>query len=100
MKGLVIVVVAAALVVTAGAGARSQATKIQIAAAMAASADTPAPKGDVGNARGTFAGALTKSDSGAVLTWQLSFSGLTGDAVAAHIHIADRGKPGPVVVPL
>ena len=100
MKGLVIVVVAAALVVTAGAGARSQATKIQIAAAMAASAETPAPKGDVGNARGTFAGALTKSDSGAVLTWQLSFSGLTGDAVAAHIHIADRGKPGPVVVPL
>ncbi|HEU5279146.1 MAG TPA: CHRD domain-containing protein [Gaiellaceae bacterium] len=100
MKGLVIVVVAGALVVTAGAGARSQATKIQIAAAMAASAETPAPKGDVGNARGTFAGALTKSDSGAVLTWQLSFSGLTGDAVAAHIHIADRGKPGPVVVPL
>lgn len=100
MKGLVIVVVAAALVVTAGAAARSQATRIQIAAAMVASAETPAPKGDVGNARGTFAGALTKSDSGAVLTWQLSFSGLTGDAVAAHIHIADRGKPGPVAVPL
>jgi hypothetical protein len=67
---------------------------------MAASDETPAPKGDVGSAKGTFTGTLTKSDTGAVLTWQLSFTGLTGPAVAAHIHIAARGTPGPVVVPL
>jgi hypothetical protein len=43
---------------------------------------------------------LTKTGSGASLSWQLSFTGLSGNAIAAHIHIADRGKPGPVVVPL
>jgi hypothetical protein len=91
---------ALALVVAGGAGARSQAGQVRISAAMAASDETPAPKGDVGSAKGTFTGTLTKSDTGAVLTWQLSFTGLTGPAVAAHIHIAARGTPGPVVVPL
>jgi CHRD domain-containing protein len=73
---------------------------VKISAAMTASDETPAPKGDVGAAQGTFTGTLTKSDAGAVLTWQLSFTGLTGQAVAAHIHIAPRGTAGPVVVPL
>jgi hypothetical protein len=91
---------AVALVVAGGAGARSQSTQVKISAAMAASDETPAPKGDVGAAQGTFTGTLTKSDAGAVLTWQLSFTGLTGPAVAAHIHIAPRGTAGPVVVPL
>src|SRR6476469_2980003 len=67
---------------------------------MVAAEEVPAPKGDVGSARGSFTATLTKSDTGAVLNWQLSFGNLTGDAVAAHIHVADRGKPGPVVVPL
>ena len=84
---------AVALVVAGSAVARSQATKVQVAATMVASDETPTPKGDVGTARGTFTGTLTKTDSGAVLNWQLSFNGLTGDATAAHIHIADRGKP-------
>jgi Cu/Zn superoxide dismutase len=91
---------AVALVVAGSAVARGQATKVQVAATMVASDETPSPKGDVGTARGTLTGTLTKTDSGAVLNWQLSFNGLTGDATAAHIHIADRGKPGPVVVPL
>jgi hypothetical protein len=67
---------------------------------MVAGEETPAPKGDVTSARGSFTGTLTKSDSGTVLTWQLSFGGMTGDAIAAHIHIAARGVAGPVVVPL
>src|SRR5439155_20015889 len=62
--------------------------------------ETPTPKGEVAAARGSFSGTLTKSDSGTLLNWQLSFGGLTGDAIAAHIHIADRGSAGPVVVPL
>jgi hypothetical protein len=101
VKGFVPVVAVVALVLAGSAGARSQATRVQVAAAtMVAADETPAPKGDVASARGQFTGTLTKSDNGAVLTWQLSFSGLTGDATAAHIHIADRGKAGPVVVPL
>ena len=91
---------AVALAVAGSAVARSQATKVQVAATLVASDETPTPKGDVGSARGAFTGTLTKTDGGAVLNWQLSFNGLTGDATAAHIHIADRGKPGPVVVPL
>jgi hypothetical protein len=88
------------LVIAGAAGARSQATRIQVVATMVAADETPAPKGEVAAARGSFTGTLTKSDSGAVLNWQLSFASLTGDAIAAHIHIADRGTAGPVVVPL
>jgi CHRD domain-containing protein len=88
------------LAAAGGAGARGEAARVQIAAAMVAGDETPTPKGEVASARGSFTGTLTKSDTGAVLNWQLSFGGLTGDAVAAHIHIAARGTPGPVVVPL
>jgi len=92
--------VALGLVIAGAAGARSQATRVQIAATMVAGEETPTPKGDVAAARGSFTGTLTKTDSGTALNWQLSFSGLTGDGIAAHIHIAPRGVAGPVVVPL
>jgi hypothetical protein len=88
------------LAVTGAAGARTQAARIQIVATMVAGDEVPTPKGDVASARGSFSATLTKSDAGAVLNWQLSFGSLTGDAVAAHIHIAARGVAGPVVVPL
>jgi hypothetical protein len=100
VKKLVLLLIAATFVAAGSASARSQATKVEIGAAMTASEEVPAPKGDVGSATGSFTGTLTKSDTGAVLSWQLSFSNLTGPGLAAHIHIADRGKPGPVVVPL
>ena len=104
MKKLLLVAgatgVALGLVIAGAAGARSQATRVQIAATMVAGEETPTPKGDVAAARGSFTGTLTKTDSGTALNWQLSFSGLTGDGIAAHIHIAPRGVAGPVVVPL
>jgi CHRD domain len=100
VKKLVLLLIAATFVAAGSASARSQATKVEIGAAMTASEEVPAPKGDVGAATGSFTGTLTKSDTGTVLSWQLSFSNLTGPGIAAHIHIADRGKPGPVVVPL
>jgi CHRD domain len=100
VKKLVLLVTAVALVVAGGASARTQATKVDIGATMAASDEVPAPKGDVGSATGSFTATLTKSDSGAALSWQLSFSNLTGPGTAAHIHIGAPGTPGPVVVPL
>jgi hypothetical protein len=104
VKKLLVVISAAGLVlgltIAGGAGARSEATRIQIVATMVAADETPTPKGEVGSARGSFSATVTKSDTGGVLNWQMSFGGLTGDAVAAHIHIADRGVAGPVVVPL
>ena len=104
MKKFLVAIAALGLILglaaAGGAGARSEATRVQIAATMVAGDETPTPKGEVASARGSFTGTLAKSDTGAVLNWQLSFGGLTGDAVAAHIHIAARGTPGPVVVPL
>jgi CHRD domain-containing protein len=89
-----------ALVVVGSVNARSQATTIRIAAAMNSADERPAPTGDVANARGTFAATVTKTDTGASLNWTLTFTNMSGAATAAHIHVADRGTPGPVVVPL
>jgi Cu/Zn superoxide dismutase len=91
---------ACALAIVGGAAARSQATTIKIAAGMTAANETPTPKGDVAAARGTFTGTLTKSGSGGTLAWKLEFSNLSANAIAAHIHVAARGTPGPVRVPL
>jgi hypothetical protein len=89
-----------ALAAVGGAAARSQANTLRIEADMAAANETPTPKGDVGNARGTFTATLTKSGTGAELSWRLEFDNLSGNAIAAHIHVAARGVAGPVRVPL
>lgn len=83
-----------------GAGAPSQATTIGLSASLNAAQEVPAPTGDVGAARGTFTATLTKSGAGATLRWELTFSGLTGPAGAAHVHLGARGQAGGVAVPL
>jgi hypothetical protein len=60
----------------------------------------PKPKGAVGRAAGTFTATTTKSDTGTVLSWRLTFSRLTGRATAAHIHLGRRGVAGAVAVSL
>lgn len=35
-----------------------------------------------------------------MLTWKVTYSGLTGPATMAHFHLAEAGKNGPVAVPL
>ena len=51
--------------------------------------------------RGTFAGGLVRNSAGGGrLSWRLSFQGLSGRATASHIHMARRGKAGPVAVAL
>jgi hypothetical protein len=62
--------------------------------------EVPRPKGKVRRARATFAGTVTKLGDSATLSWRLTFSGLTGRALAAHIHVGRRGKAGPVAVSL
>ncbi len=93
-------VVGIVLTVTAGASARPQATSMQIASVMNSAQEVPAPAGDVSGARGAFTATVTKSDTGASVAWNLSFSGLTGNAVAAHIHQGATGTPGAVVLAL
>ena len=59
----------------------------------------PAAKAPAG-AKGLFTGTYVVNAKGAVLTWKLIFSGLSGKATAAHIHKGKTGVSGPVVVPL
>jgi len=66
-----------------------------LAAKLTAGAERPKPKGAV-IASGQFRATL----SGASLTWRLTFSKLTGRALAAHVHLGRRGVAGPVAVPL
>ena len=91
---------AVALVAAVGASARTQATTIQIRTVMNAAQEVPSPTGAVSSAGGTFSATVTKSDTGASVAWELSFTGLTGDAIAAHIHTGAVGSPGPVVLAL
>jgi len=93
-------VLAGALVSTVGASARPQAEVIQIRTVLNGAQEVPAPTGDTANARGAFSATVTRSDTGASIEWQLSFSGLTGNAIAAHIHTGAVGSPGPVVLAL
>ena len=88
---------AVAFVFTAIAAARPEANSIQLRTVLNSRDEVPAPSGDVANARGTFTATVDASGS---ISWQLTFSGLTGNANAAHIHTGAPGSPGPVVVPL
>ena len=91
---------AGALVATVGASARPQATTIQIRTVLNAAQEVPSPSGAVSGSAGTFSATVTKSDTGASVSWQLSFNNLTGNAIAAHIHTGAVGSPGPVVLAL
>jgi len=99
-SGVALVALGITLVVSVGASARPQAATIQLRTVLTADQEVPAPSGDVGAARGTFTATVTRSGTGASISWQLAFSGLTGNAGAAHIHQAATGVAGPVVLPL
>lgn len=98
MKKLVagfMVAVAASLSVAALAfGARANTISVQ--AKLNAKQEVPAQVVKDTKAKGLFTGKLV----GRKLTWKLTFSGLTGPASAAHIHIGAVGKAGNVAVPL
>jgi hypothetical protein len=68
-------------------------------AALTRRQEVPRPRG-AGAARGSFTSTIAKSGTTGSMTWRLTFSRLTGPAVAAHIHIGARGRSGPVAVPL
>ncbi len=85
-------VVAAAVLAAAGsAGSRVQNLTAALTSAQEVGAAVKAP-----GASGTFKAKL----DGDKLTWSLTFKGLTGQAVAAHIHLGKKGVSGPVAVPL
>ncbi|HEY7603552.1 MAG TPA: CHRD domain-containing protein [Gaiellaceae bacterium] len=99
MKKLAVLVVAAtavALVVVAFAGA---AETYSVSATLKNTTEVPKPKG-ARLAKGSFSATYVENKTGAALTWKLTYSRLSGSALAAHIHMGKPGVAGPVVVPL
>jgi hypothetical protein len=68
--------------------------------ALRARQEVPKPKGKVRRAQGTFTATVTKTGTSGRIVWRLTYSRLTGRAVAAHIHSGVRGRAGAVIVPL
>lgn len=89
--------VVAALGVVASATA---ADTYRLSSTLTAKVETPAPKGAAAG-RGLFTALVTvTSKTGGRMAWRLSFSQLTGGAVAAHVHLGKAGQAGAVLVPL
>lgn len=85
----------AALTLTAVSTA-SMGVAMKVTAKLNAAQEVPAQVVKDTAAKGTFTGTLT----GKKLKWKLTYSGLTGPASAAHIHIGAMGKAGNVLISL
>ena len=92
---LVAVAAVAALVAAAFAAAGGNAD-VTVGAKLTAKQEIPAQAVKDAKAAGSFTGNI----AGSKLTYSLTFSGLTGPATAAHIHLGAMGKSGNVVVPI
>ena len=93
---LVAAALAAVGLFAAGMGlAASGSSSTKLSARLVARSEVPRPKG-ASLAAGAFTATLSRSS----LSWRLSFSRLTGRALAAHVHLGRPGVAGPVAVPL
>jgi CHRD domain len=77
-------------------GFAARANTITVEATLNAKQEVPKQVVKDTKAKGRFTGKLV----GSKLTWKLTFSGLTGPATAAHIHMGKVGKAGNVIVAL
>lgn len=73
---------------------------VALKAPLSAGKEVPKPSGTKAGAGGLFSAGLTKKAAGGTLAWRLTFHGLTGGAIAAHVHMGRPGKAGPVAVAL
>jgi hypothetical protein len=97
MKHMLVAALVAVTALCATSVAVGQAAKTtKVKAALNVGQETPKPKGTKVGASGLFTATL----DGTTLKWRLTFKQLSGPATAAHIHMAPRRKPGPVLVPL
>ena len=86
-----------ALGLTLAGVASAAGTQNRLHATLGAAKEVPKPAGKLAGAGGTFTATITGTGK---VTWKLTFKGLSGKAMAAHIHIGKEGKAGPVVLPL
>jgi hypothetical protein len=95
------VAVVIALAFAGFAFAASQGDSYGVSAKLKASSEVPKPSGVPAAATGKFTGTYVElANDKARLTWKLTFSHLSGSAIAAHIHIGKPGKAGPVALAL
>jgi len=88
-----------ALVVAGVAVAGSTGKVYTYKSTMTSGFEVPKAKGAAG-AKGAFNSTVTENGSTRLLKWKLTFSGLSGKAIAAHVHKGKAGVAGAVVVPL
>lgn len=67
-----------------------------LTAPLTGAAEAPGP----GDPDGAGSAVITLNQGQGEVCWEISVSGITLPATAAHIHAAPAGIPGPVVVPL
>lgn len=96
MKKLTVALAASIAALTAAALAQGAGTKAVWTAALSSGQEVPPQAVKTPNAHGLFKATLT----GTSLKWKLTFAKLSGPANAAHIHMAAKGKSGPIVVSL
>ena len=100
VKPLIATLALAAVVVGMAAAAPAKDT-YALNARLTSRAEVPRPKGVPVGANGVFTGkAVELANDRASLTWRLTFSKLSGRAIAAHIHAGRAGKAGPVLLAL
>jgi hypothetical protein len=68
-------------------------------ATLNAAAEVPKPKAPAG-AGGGFSAKSTETTAKTTIHWVLRFHGLSGKAMAAHVHLGKKGKAGPVAIAL
>jgi CHRD domain len=105
MRKLLTVVCGVALVAAgftmAFALAAPQKDTFKLTANLKARFEVPKPKGVPAGATGAFTGtAVELANTRARVTWRLTFSKLSGRAMAAHIHTGRPGKAGAVMAAL
>jgi hypothetical protein len=101
LKSFLAVAIGAALFVAGFALAAQQKDAYKLTANLKARFEVPKPTGVRVGATGLFSGtAVEQSNDRARLSWRLTFSKLSGLAIAAHIHVGRVGKAGAVMVPL
>jgi hypothetical protein len=93
---LFVVTVVGVLGVTSLASGKTAAPALKFKAAIDVGQVVPHPKGTKAGASGTFNATLT----GTTLKWTLTYTHLSGPAIAAHIHLGARGKNGMALVAL
>ena len=98
-KNVALVAAAGVFTVLAATGIAAAGSIYTYKSTLMPGAETPKPKAPAG-AKGTFTGTVTENGSTRTLKWKLVFSGLSGQAVAAHVHKGKAGVAGPVIVPL